>query len=32
MAGGVDQVLRELLGHEQLEQLKREQRYQRDIY
>ena len=32
MAGGVDQVLRELLGNEQLEQLKREQRYQRDIY
>ncbi|ENU30352.1 hypothetical protein F991_01747 [Acinetobacter sp. CIP-A165] len=32
MASGVDQVLEELLGTEQLQQLKREQRYLRDVY
>ncbi|MCH7336984.1 sulfite reductase flavoprotein subunit alpha [Acinetobacter sp. NIPH 2699] len=32
MASGVDQVLQEILGTEQLQQLKREQRYQRDVY
>ncbi|NAS00389.1 sulfite reductase subunit alpha [Acinetobacter haemolyticus] len=32
MASGVDQVLEELLGIEQLQQLKREQRYLRDVY
>lgn len=32
MAGGVDQVLKEILGDELVEQLKYEQRYQRDVY
>ena len=32
MASGVDQVLKEILGHEQVEQLKQQQRYQRDVY
>lgn len=32
MAGGVDQVLKEILGDELVEQLKHEQRYQRDVY
>ena len=32
MAGGVDQVLKEILGDELVEQLKHELRYQRDVY
>lgn len=32
MAGGVDQVLKEVLGLDLLEQLKQQQRYQRDVY
>jgi sulfite reductase (NADPH) flavoprotein alpha-component len=32
MASGVDQALKEILGHEQVEQLKQQQRYQRDVY
>ena len=32
MASGVDQVLKEILGHEHVEQLKQQQRYQRDVY
>ncbi|WHP05715.1 sulfite reductase flavoprotein subunit alpha [Acinetobacter corruptisaponis] len=32
MAGGVDRVLKEILGDELVEQLKHEQRYQRDVY
>lgn len=32
MASGVDQVLKEILGNELVEQLRHEQRYQRDVY
>ena len=32
MAGGVDQALKEILGLDLVEQLKQEQRYQRDVY